>query len=291
MAISFLKILKHRLLIIFWTLSRKTTALDFYGEAVSSMSGRWHGEIGPITTYHALFDVLRQRHFSGSFFELGGGYSTIIASTLFDDSDVAITSVDFYPAKYLRILNSRGSSRRFLGSIKSVNKITVSFEEVERALVTMVDRLMAFEQHDVLFNLSKFINDAATFEMISKYFRDGDSEAVCRAIREHKGFVDELDFYSEFGAMNGVGFCSEIADSGVEVDAVFFDCGEASSVAEFLALERCFKRGSYVLLHDIYFPKSIKNFLLATLLMLDSSWDILYCDAVSEQGGLVAVKL
>ena len=75
------------------------------------------------------------------------------------------------------------------------------------------------------------------------------------------------------------------------IDAVFLDCGEASSLAEFIALENSLLSGSYVLLHDIHFPKSIKNFLLATLLSLDPAWEILYQDSISKQGGMVARKL
>ena len=101
----FAKWLKHRLQLVISGLSTKSTPLDFYGEAVKSMAGRWHGEMPPLTTYHALFDVLRQREFVGNFLELGGGYSTVLARTLFDDEKVNITSVDFYPAKYLQILN------------------------------------------------------------------------------------------------------------------------------------------------------------------------------------------
>ena len=51
------------------------------------------------------------------------------------------------------------------------------------------------------------------------------------------------------------------------------------------------KCGSYALLHDIYYPKSIKNFLVAIYLELDDSWEILYLDNASPQGGLVAIKL
>jgi len=62
-------------------------------------------------------------------------------------------------------------------------------------------------------------------------------------------------------------------------------------LAEFIALEGSLIAGSYILLHDIYFPKSVKNFLLATLLCLDPAYEILYQDSVSQQGGLVAIKL
>jgi hypothetical protein len=288
---SFLKLLKHKLQIMIWAWSKKKSPLDFYGEAMKSLSGRWHGEMATMTTYHALFDVLRQREFSGSLFELGGGYSTILAKTLFDDTQVQITSVDFYPAKYNRILNSKKTSLSFLKTINSINEITVSFEEVERSLEVVVNRLLGYVQEDVRLNLFKFINASQVCEEFGTYVDTKDVKAICRKIMEHDGFMSEVNFYKNFNAMSGKGACAQLAESGVNVDAVFFDCGEASSLAEFLALECSLKKGSYVLLHDIYYPKSIKNFLLATLLMLDSSWDVLYQDRVSDQGGMVAIKL
>jgi hypothetical protein len=289
--IAFFKLLKHKLLILAWSFSKKTEALDFYGEAVRSISGRWHGQIAPMTTYHALFDVLRQRDFSGSLFELGGGYSTILAKELFDNRQVKITSVDFYPAKYHRILNSKKNATNFLKTVDSVNEITVSFEEVEKALVIIVNRLLEYAEDDVRMSLSKFINNTQACDDFYAYIGKKDSEAICRIVTGHDGFKSEIDFYKHFDAISGEGACARIAASEVKINAVFFDCGEASSLAEFLALENSLTTGAYVLLHDIYFPKSIKNFLLAALLTLDSTWNVLYQDSVSEQGGMVAIKL
>ena len=116
---DFAKVVKHRLQIILWGLSPKSSSLDFYGEAVRSIAGRWHGEMPPMTTYHALFDILRQRDFTGTLLELGGGYSTILAKELFDDRLVKLTSVDFNPEKYHRILNSKRTSVNFLKTINN----------------------------------------------------------------------------------------------------------------------------------------------------------------------------
>ena len=288
---SLLRLLKHKLQIVVAAISKKTTPLDYYGEAMKSISGRWHSEMATMTTYHALFDVLRQRGFSGSLVEFGGGYSTILAKALFDESQVQITSVDFHPAKYYRILNSKKTSLNFLETITPINEITVSFEEVKEALEVVVERLLGFAQDDVRLNLFRFISDSQQCEELGSYIDKKDGEAICQKIMGHKGFTSEINFYEEFNAMVGKGACSQFTERGVNVDAVFFDCGEASSLAEFLTLESSFRKGSYVLLHDIYFPKSIKNFLLATLLMLDPSWEVLYQDKVSDQGGMVAIKL
>lgn len=285
------KTIKHRMQMVLWDLSTKDSSLDFYGEAVKSIAGRWHGEMSPMTTYHALFDILRQRDFSGTLLELGGGYSTILAKELFDDRLVTLISVDFNPEKYHRILNSKKNSVSFLKTIDTINEITVSFEEVERALVEIVNRLLSYAEDDVRFCVLKFINSVQCSNDFSAYIKKNDGGEICRAVTQYDGFKSEISFYKKFNAMKGVGACSRIAAGKKCIDAVFFDCGEASSFAEFIALESRLKTGSYVLLHDIYFPKSIKNFLLAALLSLDPEWDVLYQDSVSEQGGLVAIKI
>lgn len=287
----FAKWLKHRLQLVISGLSTKSTPLDFYGEAVKSMAGRWHGEMPPLTTYHALFDVLRQREFVGNFLELGGGYSTVLARTLFDDEKVNITSVDFYPAKYLQILNSKKNSQNFLKNIDSINKVTVSFDEVEKALVEVIDRLLSFDLLSLRESILKFVSAGSSADEIGALIDKKDRQGIYREITEHMGFINEIPFYENSDAMSGEGACRHIANSGIAIDAVFLDCGEASSLAEFVALEGSLKSGSYVLLHDIYFPKSIKNFLLAALFTLSPEWEVIYQDKVSEQGGVVAVKL
>jgi hypothetical protein len=55
-----------------------------------------------------MFDVLQQRRFEGSFWELGGGYySTVLAPLSIGPAWDQIYSVDFNPDKYHRIFNSR----------------------------------------------------------------------------------------------------------------------------------------------------------------------------------------
>jgi len=285
------KAIKHRVQMFLWGLSTRDSSLDFYGEAVRSISGRWHGEMSPMTTYHALFDILRQRNFTGTLLELGGGYSTILAKELFDDGLVKLISVDFNPSKYHRILNSKRTSANFLKTIDSIHEITVSFEEVQEALTDVVNRLLGYSKSDVQLCVLKFINDAQLADQFADYINQNDSGAICRAVTEHENFKSEIPFYQTFDAMKGVGACHRIAASETPINAVFFDCGEASSFAEFIALESRLTTGSYVLLHDIYFPKSIKNFLLAALLTIDPEWEVLYQDLVSPQGGLVAIKV
>ena len=286
-----IRLFLHRMRLFIWGISPKVTSLDFYGESIRSISGRWETELGPVTTYHALFDVLRQNNFSGNFVELGGGYSTVLATTIFDTRRVRITSIDAFPEKYYRILNSRKNTRLFLRSIDAINEITVSLDEVRKALPVIVDRIIEYDTDDVERSLKSFVLDEAILERLVFFLKAGDVNSISNVYLEHHAFEADVGFYEHFDALLGDWACKRIADSKIAIDALFLDCGEASSLAEFLALEGNLRLGSYILLHDIYYPKSIKNFFLATLLTLDPNWEILYRDGVSTQGGLVARKV
>ena len=286
--IILLRTLLHRIRLLKWAVLPRSTALDFYGEAIKSVAGRWNTELGPVTTYHALFDVLRQNNFSGNLTEIGGGYSTVLAKTLFDSSEVKITSIDAYPQKYYRILNSKNNTRNFLSSINSINSITVSLDDVRKALPEIVGRLMEYEPSALKDALTQFVSDKEVLESICLDVDRKNLSALCNLFLDHDSFKLDIAFYEKFGALTGDWACKDLAKENKVIDCLFLDCGEVSSLAEFLILEKNLKSGSYLLLHDIYFPKSIKNFFLAALLTLDDRWSILYVDTVSTQGGLVA---
>lgn len=103
--ILFLKQIIHHCRILKWRLLPKKNEIDFFGESIISISARWNSELNPFFSYVAIFDVLRQRNFSGTFLEFGGGYSTVLGQILLKNTEY--TSVDIYPEKYYRILNSK----------------------------------------------------------------------------------------------------------------------------------------------------------------------------------------
>ena len=207
------------------------------------------------------------------------GFSTILAPT-FLKIPVSITSVDFNPQKYHRILSSRTATKSFLNRIDFQSQITVSLAEVNTCLQEITE---ALEQTD-----SKPINTAlSTFGYNNKFNR----ERLINDFQSHPSYMEEVHFYNQHAATSGQKFCSNLAASQTRYNAYFFDCGEISSVAEFWILQRKMMVGDYVLLHDIKYPKSIKNFIVATFLIISKEWNILYLDTETPQGGLVAKRI
>ena len=283
---NILKLIKHKILISYSLLRVRPNTLDYWAESVNSISARWDGEKDPVITYTAMFDILRQQGFSGSFWEFGGGYSTILAPILLKRDLNTINSVDFNPDKYNRILNSVRLKRSFCASINLLAEITVSLEEVERSIDAVADEICAKPKLEVLDALSVFVSeDHLPSEDINL------KEWIVQSFVKHPHYNEELGFYKSFDALVGDKLCSSLVAKNTKIDALFLDCGEISSIAEFHILIERLTAGSFILLHDIFYPKSIKNYLVGTALVLDESWELLYIDKVSAQGGCVFQKV
>ena len=262
----------------------RRTAADFYAESIISIACRWEGEVQPLLTYTAMFDVLRQRQFTGSFWELGGGYSTVLAPLSLGLPLQQIYSVDFNPAKYHRILNSKRNTQEFLQQINLMSEITVSLEQVELGVNLICDRLEAFDTESLQQALAKY----GYQNPVQNGEHAGWKSKLLKDFWDHDAANVESAFYEDFDAMTGDRLCSQIAADRPQIDALFLDCGELSSVAEFVLLEPILQPGSFLLLHDIRYPKSIKNFLVATYLELCPDWEVIYTDFATQQGGMVA---
>lgn len=269
-----------------WVFGYRKTAQDFYAESIVSIAARWEGEVDPLLTYTAMYDVLRQRGFSGSFWELGGGYSTILAPLSLRLPATSVHSVDFNPVKYHRILNSPAIAHAFLKNINLYSEITVSYAQVNEALREVSQRLCIYPLEAVKQTLSIYAGD--TFESCSDMEKL--TSKLVSTFNEHPHAIEEYGFYQQFDAIEGEKLSSRLAKRGKQMDALFLDCGELSSIAEFVLLESLVPIDGYILLHDIYYPKSIKNYLVAAIIDLSPDWEVLYRDSASRQGGLVAVR-
>ena len=73
-------------------------------------------------------------------------------------------------------------------------------------------------------------------------------------------------------------------------DIIFLDSGEFSSLPEFDLLSKYILPGTYLVLHDILFPKSFKNWLVAAAISSSPDFEILHQDFSLPQGLLIAIK-
>lgn len=288
-----LRQIKHRVHLLQHLISAKQTNLDYLGEAFISLSSRWHAELDPMLSYAGMFDYLRQRKFSGEMLELGGGYSTVLLRNMFHDHDLNISSVDLNSGKYDRILNSKTNRERFLSKINSISELTVTIDEVNSGIKDLQKKLNSFDQDRVKESLLHYISGPDAVEMCDEICREifsNDSNALNNILAKHPNYDADLKFYRLFNP-ESESFCGRESNSTKQYDAIFFDCGEVSSIGEWFLMQDKVKIGGYALFHDIYFPKSIKNFLVVTHLSLCRNWEIVYTDEISQQGALLAKRL
>lgn len=75
-----------------------------------------------------------------------------------------------------------------------------------------------------------------------------------------------------------------------EPNIVYFDSGEYLSNIEFNIIDEFAKKGTLLIVQDIFFPKSIKSFLIASAIMASKRWRILWIDRTTPQGVIVCCK-
>ena len=73
-------------------------------------------------------------------------------------------------------------------------------------------------------------------------------------------------------------------------DILILDGGEISALSDFLTAYPLMKPGSIIILHDIIFPKSIKNWLSTHILLGLDNWRVIDLDFSTAQGICFAVK-
>ncbi len=286
--ISFARTFLHKIRIFKWLIYPKENKLDLFGSSMISLSGRWKSEFDPFLTYISMFLIMNQRGFKGSLLEFGGGYSTVLAVQVLKRL-TKFRSIDINPQKYFRILNSKKNLKRLSNFVEIIPEITVSFEEVENSYLTLKKEFSNYEIELVKKSLSFYAGDYAT-ELSDAIFHKNEN-SLLKFIEKKDSFKNEVNFYTENNMLSNQGYCSKLAKDSNQVDAIFYDCGEISSNAEWFATSKLIPLGGYVLLHDIYYPKSIKNIFIATLISLSNEWKILFVDKESDQGGLLAQRV
>lgn len=107
-------------------------------------------------------------------------------------------------------------------------------------------------------------------------------------MRIYRNADDEFDYFSTHAA--DVSVLDDLLPRVDFFDVIFFDSGEFSSMPEWVLLKDRIRSGGIAVFHDIYFPKSFKNFLVCAAVLADPEWRVVYQDVNTPQGMLVAVR-
>jgi len=104
-------------------------------------------------------------------------------------------------------------------------------------------------------------------------------------------FPEILTREMRYAETQGPGVLDGLLKKVQVLDAVFLDCGEFSSMIEWMKVKDRIRKHGLAIFHDIYFPKSVKNFLVCAAISASKDWETLYQDATTPQGLLIVRRV
>lgn len=267
-------------------------------------------QIDAFQQYQIFVNYAYQMDKLDSILEIGSGLSTILLAMLAHERKCNFYSVD---VNFDRVMNSvRGTD------LEGVVKNNVNFmkgtsitkdEFVEFYKQDGITTFAKISISDISQHLDDFIKvgadkrklieigtmlksslDAKTLKDLFIYM---DSfrlrKDILNIYSQTRSFVDEYKFF-ERKDIGTLGVIDALLEQVNTFDLIFFDSGEFSSNVEFQKLKDYVRPGGLAVFHDIYFPKSYKNFLVCSAVKADSSWEVIYQDEDTPQGLMMAVR-
>jgi len=232
----------------------------------------------------------------GTVLELGSGYSSLLWGTLAPEG-TRIFSVDGKPVDAYDIrepLRAVAHRVRFVtGPTLTSEQYLACYDGQTRAdflglpVAALREHLGPFvrpaERSPYAAALGLPADPGALAQAVEeRLFEDGGLRCLSRLLPQHW----EAD--ARFCAPQGPTALDRVLAEADTFDAVFYDCGEFSTLAEWTLTSGRIRPGGLAIFHDVHFPKSVKSFLLCALLAASPDWDVLYHDTTTPQGLLVA---
>jgi len=227
--------------------------------------------------------------------ELGRGYSTVALSWSLPP-DALLVSVD---AKPVSAYDIHTPLARLAERVRFEDGFTITGEQMGRAYEPRALTDLLGPGDALRRALPDFLVPAQSPYAGALGLNGMDAEALARACLERMFQGGEVlgpdrllpEMYardSRFVAPGPPSVLDRLMEEFESFDAVFFDCGEFSSLPEWSLLSDRIRPGGLAVFHDVYFPKSVKNYLICAAVAASADWEILYRDRSTPQGLVVA---
>ena len=258
-----------------------------------------------IQNFSVVVGLVRASSIVPRVLEMGAGLSTVIFSTILDKLGEKIKTIDAFAYDAIQ-LNSRGTSDCFnLSDFKNcdiVKGITISHEELDEFYRSPYSTLLSLSHEEVVCHLDLFINlsmDDRKYQKINQILNCNylTSSLVKKFFLQKGLFLNDLltAYRTESDEFD---FLKKSHDSPVlksilesySPNIIYLDSGEFSSNLEFNHIDEISKKGTLLIVQDIFFPKSIKSFLIASTLMISERWRVLWVDRTTPQGMMICKK-
>jgi predicted O-methyltransferase YrrM len=106
-----------------------------------------------------------------------------------------------------------------------------------------------------------------------------------------KNFDNEVNMLKNLETSGKTGALDNLIVREASWDMVFLDSGELSSMIEWLKIKDRTVTGGLVAFHDIFFPRSFKNFIVCASILADPDWKVVFIDDSTKQGLLIAQRV
>lgn len=241
--------------------------------------------------------------------ELGAGVSTVLFAEYAQRNDASVLTVDTSYAR-VRQVCSRDSKRLsdVEKHVRYLEGTTISASGLEQFYSKKHETLCDLEPERILSGANMFINHGIRYQRyapINEFMERGGWDARRIFSKDNKLWFPKLlldhfseqETYSNFLDVHrnhdNIGQGDVIANhklSEISWDIILFDCGELSSLIEFILLSKSIRPGGLAAFHDIFFPKSFKNFIVCGIISQSPDWEIVYLNNTTIQGFMVARK-
>jgi predicted O-methyltransferase YrrM len=265
-----------------------------------------HRELNVFYSYLRGFSLLFLDTSIKNILEIGGGQSTSLLSKFGQRLGWSIITIDMNPDSITLKLRSQIDTEDTLKNIsfrkgvsistdgirkfyeKGFAKIgNISFDLVIKAAISFIETTMdprRLEKVNEALSIEKFDKNILIEKILS------DNTILPGLINLYRTDGDELSFHINNNIEQFDPLLKTIMDEE-SIDVVFLDSGEFSSLPEWEIVEPRLRIGGYVILHDIFFPKSFKNWLVAGSIMANSNYNVLFIDETTPQGLMVVQKI
>jgi predicted O-methyltransferase YrrM len=248
-----------------------------------------------------MVKIISEHSGATNILEIGSGFSTVLLSILSEEKEVKIKSIDF-SFKHFEKFYKHKEYKNLIDNIELIEGVSVSALETETFYRDFQrSEFQGIKLKDIIsdsFFIKNLIDGRKLEYLTNKFDLNGLSDVKSNLSSDTEFFKHILDYYSNFGSfekeLNTLSNSKMVIDNNFlanSFDVIFFDSGELSSNVEFFKLNKCLKKGGLACFHDIYFPKSFKNWLPATLCQKNNDWKEIYIDQTTAQGMYIVQKL
>jgi len=283
-----------------WTLSRGKNFNQVVGDIFSYTSRKAMTDFYCLFQYTHFLNLLRQEKELNFGLEIGTGFSTYLTGLLVKEKNFKMYSVDMNLEKLYKIGGRRGY-KLLSEYVELIKGLTITNEEFDGFYNKSMSEYGGLKICDIHAAVASFVvpykgNYANLSGKISggkfaePFFTNSNSMNFRKELVDINGSFDKTREFLTNNVSYHAAF-SKIVKETEYFDFIFFDCSEHSSIIEWINLNQKIRVGGYAILHDIYFPKSIKNFIPCAYVLAHPDWSILYQDKTTVQGMIVAKRM